>query len=144
MLKLAAWLLVLSMAACKSASEETSDVIARSFESSGKKAVDLSSAVTEPWDKVCILGPYTDNEAAEKTLGFKWDVEANSSIMSNDSISLLIFVRGAEVVRYVEHRRHLGDFSNSSMKCFAREKAMFIHNPKPTVGWPGLFANDGA
>lgn len=73
------------------------------------------------------------------TLGFDWNVESQTSIRSNDGITLLLFVRDNDVVEYVEHPRNQGDFSNLTMQCFLREKATFVQQQRPTEGWAGLF-----
>jgi hypothetical protein len=123
---------------------ETSKNIGRHFESTGRTTVNLAGAVPSPWEKVCILGPYMRNEDAKTTLGFEWNVEAKTEIKTNEGISLLLFVRGGEVVEHVQHPRHLGDFTNLTMRCFAREKAIFIQKNMPTKGWAGLFPENEA
>jgi hypothetical protein len=91
------------------------------------------------WDRVCVLGPYSNNAAAAQILGFEWHVESNSSISTNEGISLLLFVQGTSVASYVEHRRNQGDFSNLTGRCFTREQAKFKQVAHPANGWPGLF-----
>ena len=61
-----------------------------------------------------MFGPYSDNKAGQKLLGFDWDLESKTSIASNDKIALLLFVKGQEVVETVEHPRRDGDFANLS------------------------------
>jgi hypothetical protein len=125
-------------------SSETSKKIAAHFESKGQKSVTLSEAVPGSWEKICILGPYMGNKEAKATLGFEWDVESKTQIRTNEGISLLLFVRGGEVVEYVEHPRRLGDFTNLTMRCFPKEKAVFVQREQPTKGWAGLFPESEA
>jgi hypothetical protein len=125
-------------------SSETSKNIARHFETNGQKSINLSVAVPRPWEKVCILGPYMRNEDAKAALGFEWDVESKTEIKTNEGISLLLFVQGGEVVEYVQHPRHLGDFTSLTMRCFPREKAIFVQRIMPKKGWAGLFPENEA
>jgi hypothetical protein len=62
------------LGACESAERINSKRIAEQFEASGNTSVDLAQANPEPWDKVCVLGPYATNAAAREMLGFEWDV----------------------------------------------------------------------
>lgn len=132
-------LLVLALlVACDRPGSDISGEIARLFELSGGGSVNLAQAVPGPWDEVCVLGPLSDNTAAGKTLGFDWNVESKSSIQTNEAIALLVFIKDGDVLHYVEHPRADGDFSNLSGKCFAREESVFVHDPIPAKGWPGL------
>jgi hypothetical protein len=135
-------LVLIALAACDSSTSEVSESILRNFQSSGRTFVNLTEAVPGPWEKVCILGPYSDNKATQTTLGFDWNAEANTSILSNQGISLLLFVQGTEIVKSVEYLRRNGDFTNLSRQCFQREQAFFAHHPNPKKGWPGLFPKE--
>ncbi|MES2355159.1 MAG: hypothetical protein V4568_12315 [Pseudomonadota bacterium] len=126
------------------AHDSTSAAIAKQFAESKDSSVSLTVAVPGAWEKVCVLGPYSNNDTAKQTLGFEWNAEAKTSIQTNEGISLLLFVQDKQVVSYVEHPRNHGDFSNLTTQCFSREKAQFIHDPKPTKGWPGLFPKNVA
>jgi hypothetical protein len=120
-------------------SSSLSDAITRHFNSTNGRAVSLSAAVPSEWERVCILGPYSNNATTKLTLGFEWDAKKKTSIQTNDGISLLLFVEGTSVVRYTEHSRANGDFSNLAGRCFKREVADFVHIAKPKSGGPGLF-----
>jgi hypothetical protein len=106
--------------------------------------VDLQTALPSAWDRVCILGPYSGNQAAAKTLGFNWPVESRSRISESDGISLLLFVRGSEVVATVEYARNHGDFSKLSGRCFPREQAKFTQQKATDGNWPLLSHGGGA
>ena len=122
----------------------TSLAIASQFEDSKRISVNLATAVSGSWEKVCVLGPYSTNKTARKALGFEWNAEIKTSITSNDGISVLIFVQENKVNSYVEHPRNRGDFSNLTAQCFPKAKAQFVQNNKPLAGWPGLFQKDAA
>ncbi len=135
-------LILLLVPACDSPTVTVSDEITRKFQASGRTFVNLVEVLPVPWDRVCILGPYSDNSAAQKTLGFHWDVEATSSIPNDDDRALLLFVKDQTVVELVEHPRRNGDFANLSRQCFVRERATFHHQTNPKKGWPGLFPKE--
>lgn len=59
------------------------------------------------WDKLYIFSPYTTSEVINKTLKLKWDKIECSSIASNDSINLLVFLKDGKVVNYLEHPRNV-------------------------------------
>jgi hypothetical protein len=94
------------------------------------KVVDFSKAVPFRYEKVCILGPYTLNEYAKKTLGFYWDVEKETKISGNDGINLIAFVKDNKVISHVEHPRGKGDFWKLSGKCFGYNHSMFTRTSK--------------
>jgi hypothetical protein len=133
--------LALLGAACSGSSAGISIAINGQFRDHGGN-VDLAQAYPEPWDRVCVLGPYSDNAAAKAALGFDWDVDGNSVIHRNDGLALLLFVREQRVVAAVEHPRRSGDFSKQSGKCFSRERARFYQVQSPQRGGPGLFPRD--
>ena len=127
-----------ALAGCERPGRNVSSEIGRQFQLSGDGSVNLAQVVPGPWDEVCVLAPYSDNTAARKTLGFDWNAEARTSIHTNDSIALLVFVKNGDVLDYVEHPRGDGDFSNLGGKCFAREESAFVHQPIPSRGSSGL------
>ncbi len=122
----------------------SSQAIAAQFDESKGASVNLATAVPGQWEKVCVLGPYSTNETAKKTLAFAWDVKNKTSITTNEGISLLLFLQENKVVAYVEYPRNRGDFSNLTAQCFPKEKSQFVHDQKPAKGWPGLFPKNEA
>jgi len=108
------------------------------------RTVDLQAAAPGDWDRVCVIGPYQGNEAAQQALGFNWPVESRSSISESDGISLLLFVRGDRVVDAVEQPRRRGDFASLDGRCFPRAQAQFRHSLRAADGWPELVPRDGA
>jgi hypothetical protein len=132
-----------ALAGCQLNSASSSS-IADQFLASGRRSVNLSSAVPGSWERVCILGPYSNNAAANGALGFNWPAESLTSIKENDGISLLIFVQGKSVVGYVEQPRNVGDFTNLSGRCFLRGSAKFKQVAHPKNGRVGLFPENEA
>ena len=99
--------------------------ISDQFNATGRTSIDLLQAVPTAWDKVCVLGPYSGDEEAERTLGFKWPAERRTSIEDSDGIALLLFVQKNSVVEYIEHPRDQGDFSRLASQCFKSSHANF-------------------
>jgi hypothetical protein len=125
--------------------DSTSSAIAKQFaQSKGTSIINLAAAVPGTWEKVCVLGPYSNDNTARKTLGFEWSAETKTSIQTNEGIAVLLFVQDNKVVAFVEHPRNHGDFSNLTTQCFPKQKAQFFHDPQPTKGWPGLFPKNVA
>ncbi|HEY9646224.1 MAG TPA: hypothetical protein V6C88_07640 [Chroococcidiopsis sp.] len=85
--------------------------------------VDLAQVGPAAWEQVCILGPYTDNQATAKVLGFEWDSESKTSIADSDGINVLAFIRNQEVLAFTEHSRDKGDFVKVVAQCFERDQA---------------------
>lgn len=136
--------LLLILAALAACSNRDSSSIADKFSASARKSVDLAIAVPGNWDRVCILGPYSSDVAAAETLGFEWLAESLTDIGHSDGISLLVFAQAKTVLKYVEHPRGSGDFSNLTGRCFPRGSAKFVQVGQPVNGWPGLFPADEA
>ena len=128
----------LALSGCNS--ERVSDAIG---EQVAGQAVDLITVQAGDWDRVCLLGPYSNDRAAKEILGFSWPVESRSSIDGNDGISLLLFVRQQHVVLAVEHPRDRGDFSGLSGRCFAPDQARFVVRAGRADGWPELVPRNG-
>ena len=82
-------------------------------------------AVPITWDKACILGAYSRDEEAERTLGFKWPAERRTSIEDSDGIALLLFVQNNSVIEYIEYPLDQGDFSRLASQCFTSSHAKF-------------------
>jgi hypothetical protein len=137
-------ILFLVLAALSACTSSDSSSIANQFSESGRKSVDLAAAVPGNWDRVCILGPYSNDIAATETLGFEWPAERLTDIEISDSISLLIFVKENAVLNYIEHPRRSGDFSNLRDRCFSRDNSKFVQIDQPATGWAGLFPADEA
>jgi hypothetical protein len=123
-----------STTACSVRDEEISRSIAYHIDSRSSAPFSLQSLVRADWQRVCIVAPYATNESFEKVVGFKWNVQRHSSIGGNDGISLLVFIRGQEVVAFTEHPRGKGDFTRVIPPCVEREKAIIV-NQGSTIRW---------
>ncbi|CAH1531103.1 conserved hypothetical protein [Vibrio harveyi] len=116
MKKLVMILFILLQVSCS----DTNEIQLRLNDSS----VDFSEVVEGDWNRVCFLGPHSNNTAARSLLGFDWDAENLSRISDLDSITLLLFSNDDEVIKYSELSREI-DFSLFSNTCIKRTKAKF-------------------
>ena len=128
---------VLLLAACTSRDRGISEKLTAEFDASTSAPIDMAKIGPPGWEKLCVLGPYSTNEAAEQTLGFKWDVEHKSDVVTNDGINLLLFVKGHEVLAHSEHRRDKGDFLKLEPRCLTRTQATLVRQSNPG-GWVQL------
>ena len=122
--KLHRYSIIFLLAACAGCTDYSSD-ISDQLNANGRNSIDLMQAVPIKWDKVCILGPYSGDNEAEKILGFEWPAESRTDIEDSDGITLLLFVRDKSVIEYVEHPRDQGDFSRLDSRCFKASSAKF-------------------
>lgn len=135
--------LLAGIAGCHDSSPGISVSIAAQYRDSAGGTVDLGKAYEGDWDRVCVLGPYSGNDAARATLGFDWDAEGKTAIQRNDGIVVLLFVRSKKVVAYTEHPRNHGDFVNLSRKCIPRNAARFYQKRESKDGAAGLYPKAG-
>ena len=80
--------------------------------------------VTFAWDKVCVFGPYTNNDKAKQVLNFDFSIEERSQIHHSDSINALVFLFQGRVNQVVDLERSIADFKDLDI-CVSREKANF-------------------
>ena len=62
------------------------------------------------WERIYIIQPYTPPETINKKLGLEWAGANRSTIQSFDTIRLLLFVKGKEVVAEVDYKIWNGFF----------------------------------
>ena len=91
-----------------------------------KEPIKFVEYVDGNWDKVCFLGPYSNNEAASELLGFEWPLESLTSVWINDGVTLLVFVENGSVLSYYEVSRAPYDFNVFSNSCVSRALSSFI------------------
>jgi hypothetical protein len=92
-----------------------------------------------PWDKVCILGPYTPDDKVDALTGIQGAAAHAYDIRSNDAINVLMFVREGRIASSVAHRRDRGDFSPEVIgKCYSTEHAKFSIRVPPPNSWGNI------
>jgi hypothetical protein len=102
--------------------------LSRQIADAKRPVIDLAEIVPAAWDRVCILSPYTNNEQAERVLGFAWDVQSKADIAADEGKVVLVFVRDREVVDYAEHNRGRGDLADLKPPCLERSAAKFVRH----------------
>jgi hypothetical protein len=95
--------------------------------------IKLEEHVDGNWDRVCFLGPYSNNEAAKELIGLDWPLESLSSVWVNDGVTLLVFLNNGAVVSFYEVSRHPLDFSSLSNTCVKRNSSTFTKNGSQVV-----------
>lgn len=80
--------------------------------------------VTFAWDKVCILGPYTNKAKAKSVLNMNWNIEERSQIHVSDSVNALVFLYQGSVNQVIDLKRGIADFQDLDM-CLNRNQANF-------------------
>jgi hypothetical protein len=89
-------------------------------------SLDMQQVIREEWDRLHVYAPYTMPAKVERDLGFSWPTARAVRIKERDDITLLVFVRDGQVVTYVAHPRHLGDFSGAGRSGgYSKEEAVF-------------------
>lgn len=89
--------------------------------------LDLSELETrQPWDKLCVIGPYATEDAAAGIVGMKKLSLGGSIITKSDSVTALVFVNGQNVAYLVDVPRATADFVKLSGQCFEKQHALFI------------------
>jgi hypothetical protein len=92
-----------------------------------------------PWDRVCILGPYTPDEKVDSLTGVQRAAVQAHDIRSNDGINVLMFVREGRIAASVAHPRNRGDFGPEVVgKCYSREEANFSIRVPPPNSWGNI------
>jgi hypothetical protein len=134
-------ILLLFVSACSDNGNEISAQIESQFKASSTAPVNLTLVGPTSWEQVCVLRPYTNNEGAEKVLGFKWDAENKTSIYGSDGVNVLVFVRNHEVIAFTEHPRNMGDFSKLEPRCLTRANAKVVRE-SGSDGWVYLVASE--
>lgn len=82
-----------------------------------EKNINLETIFQFDWDKLYFFGPYASPQIIDSTLGLSWENSDKMSIKSRDDINLLVFVKGSEVVEYLELGRYY-DFLAGESKIY--------------------------
>jgi WD40 repeat protein len=99
----------------------------------------LAEYTTFAWDKVCILGPYTEDARVDSLTGIQGAARQAHDIRSSDSVNVLMFIREARVAASVAHPRDQGDFGPDVVgKCYSKEQAYFSVRVKPADSWGNI------
>lgn len=103
-------------------------LLAKELEQSESTSVDLGALeVTFAWDRVCILGPYTNNARAKEVMGLDFDLESRSDIEHSDSVNALVFLYEGKVNNVVDLKRGVTDFKVLDV-CLERRETVFLRS----------------
>jgi hypothetical protein len=98
--------------------EELGDAIRQARE--GGKPFRLSSATRFDWDRVYFFSPSSSPARVRRALGFDWEQADDSNVGSDDSVSLVVFVRDGRVERAFDHQVDRGDLRCLSVRVLRR------------------------
>ncbi len=88
--------------------------------------IDFVEAAPFSWDRLYIFGPYTSAECICNRLGFDWQGVSSTSIRESETVNLLVFVKGQEVVHWFEYPRSDGELEGLvNQKGYSRKEAKF-------------------
>jgi hypothetical protein len=97
------------------------------------KTFSLKSATNFTWDKVYVFTPYTSHEEIQKALGFQWRQVECTTISTFDSINLLVFVQGKQVVKFAELSRGIVvNFVPKTQQGLSVQNAVFVIQREPS------------
>jgi len=111
-------LVLLAAAGCESAAQRQGAQVNRTLGAllegtarAGDRKLDLrGTRLGFDWDRLVVLPPYATANLAQRGLGFAWSEVNKSASQMQDRYQLLVFVRGDEVVAWVDHDIGRGDF----------------------------------
>jgi hypothetical protein len=99
----------------------------------------LAAATGFPWERVCVVGPYTTPEQLRALAGTEIVASAAQGIAGRDDVNLLLFFSNGRVVRSTAHPRKEGDFGPDVVgKCYSREQAVFTVRRAPPGSWGNI------
>jgi hypothetical protein len=111
-------LLLTGAASCRSAAERESKRIRRPFTlavqqalKSGTATLDLRELLPFEWDRFVVFPPLASVDSVEGKLGFPWPELKKSVSQINQGYVVLVFVKGQEVVAWVDFEKRRVDFT---------------------------------
>jgi hypothetical protein len=132
-LSLASCALVLT-AACRDKGAELQQKLVKTVKQGPGTVIDMRELTPFEWDRMYVIQPYTPPEAINRQLGFEWAEAKTSDIQMFDTIILLVFVKGKEVVADVEYKIRDGYFRAGGKNEFSVEEARFVVEQDPENG----------
>jgi hypothetical protein len=113
--------------------------IAASVEKGPGTRLVLAEHTEFPWDRVCILGPYTPDDKVDSLTRVQGAAGRAHDIRSSDGINVLMFVSDDRIAASIAHARNRGDFGPEVVgKCYSREEANFSIRVPPPNSWGNI------
>jgi hypothetical protein len=130
-LGVAAVALAAVVAGCSGSDGELAQRIAAEVAKGAGTVVRLAEVAEFSWDRLHIFDPYSSRDLIESRLGFEWPQADHAGIRDSDGVTLLVFVKSGEVVRYVTQPRNHGDFAGLNQPAgFSSAEAVFTVTPR--------------
>jgi len=126
--------LVLGCASCSQSDSFLGAQIDHQLRQGPAPTLDLAMVGPVKWTRVCVLGPHTDDRAAQALLGMPWPASRLTSIGERDDRVALVFTDGAKVLAFVERPRGDGDFTTVRPPCLSRAEAR-LSTQRDADGW---------
>jgi hypothetical protein len=119
----AALALALGCAGCSQSDSFLGAQIDHQLRQGEAPTLDLAKVGPVKWTRACVLGPYTDDRAAQELLGTPWPASRLTSIGERDDRVALVFTDATKVLAFVERPRTDGDFTTVQPPCLSRAEA---------------------
>jgi hypothetical protein len=117
-------------AGCSGSDGELARRIAAEVAKGAGTVVRLAEVADFSWDRLHIFDPYSSRDLIESRLGFEWPQADHTGIRDSDGVTLLVFVKSGEVVRYVTQPR-TQDFAGLNQPAgFSPAEAVFTVTPR--------------
>ncbi|ACL70119.1 hypothetical protein [Halothermothrix orenii] len=85
-------------------------IITEDINNKDKIVLDLNKMTKFNWNKLYIVGPYTDPKIFCSKKGVKWSNSIITTIKYDDGVYLLLFVQDKKVIKYLDFSRRYGSF----------------------------------
>src|SRR5687767_111610 len=120
-------LAVLLLAGCDGGSGKAPAIQSRlkAAAASGATSFDFAADPTFTWDRMHVLGCYSDRASVAKELGFGWPEFGKTTIESSDSVVLVVFVQKGKVVGWYEQPRPIELGALADGRGYSRSEARF-------------------
>jgi len=113
-------------AACRDRGAELEQKLIKTVKRDPGTVFQMRDLTPFEWDRMYVIQPYTLPEAINRKLGFEWAGAKSSDIEMFDTIRLLVFVKGKEVVADVEYKVWDGFFDDGGRHEYSVEEARFV------------------
>jgi hypothetical protein len=113
-------------AACRDRGAELEKKLIKTVKQGSGTVFHMRDLTPFEWDRMYVIQPYTSPEATNRKLGFEWAGAKSRNIGMFDTIRLLVFVKGKDVVADVEYKVWDGFFDDGGRHEYSVEEARFI------------------
>ena len=91
-----------------------------------KEYINIDKVVIEEWDRLLIVGPYTERKEAEKESGIRLNQIKNYNMNFNDGANLLVFCSDRKVSMYVYLARSIADIDLLTLKKDSQDRIVLL------------------